>query len=170
MRTTSWLFLILISLHCTAFLALSGCVTVKLAGESGTKASGIELREPVKPFAKESRPEVDAAWKNNKNGNLISYISDCNDPTDPPLAQIVMGILGGLTDMKTLEESSPMIQGREGQRVHASGKVDGVPTEIDLLAYKRNHCIYILSYVGVKKSFGEDRAAFSQFIDGFRAP
>jgi hypothetical protein len=62
------------------------------------------------------------------------------------------------------------MQEREGRRVHAAGKVDGVPTEIDLLAFKRNHCIYILSYVGVKKAFTEDRSAFTKFIEGFRAP
>ena len=154
----------------SAITGLQGCVTVKIAGESGKKAEGVGYVEPKKPFEKESRSEVDAAWKNGRNGNLISFISDCNDPTDPPLNQIVSGVLSGLSDMKSLEESTPMIQGREGQRVHAAGKVDGVPTEIDILAFKRNHCIYILSYVGVKKAFAEDRQAFSQFIDGFRAP
>lgn len=164
MLRTTWLFSFWI------FIAGTGCVTVKLAGDSGKRATGVEVREPIKPFKSESRPEVDAAWKNERNGNVISYLSDCGDPTDPPLGQVVQGVLAGLSDIKTIEETTPMIQGREGQRVHAAGKVDGVPTEIDLMAFKRNHCIYILSYVGVKKSFGEDRAAFTQFIEGFRAP
>jgi len=153
-----------------AALSATSCVTVKLANEAGKKASGVELSEPKRPFDKDSREDVDAAWKNSKNGNVISYISDCGDPTDPSLDQIVAGVLAGLADLKLLQESAPTVQGREAKRVHASGKVDGVPTEIELLSFKRNHCIYILSYVGVKKSFGEDRGAFDSFVGGFRAP
>lgn len=153
-----------------SLLLCASCVTVKLGGENGKKASGVELNEPGKPFEKESRDDVDSAWKNPRNGNVISYLSDCGDPTDPSLDQIVAGVLAGLVELKVQDESAPTMQGREAKRVHAGGKVDGVPTEIELLAYKRNHCIYILSYVGVKKSFNEDREAFDSFIGGFRAP
>lgn len=164
MRKTTSIFTIVFA------LTLASCVTVKLANEPGQKASGVEYKAPPKPFEKDSRNEVDAAWKNSKNGNVISYLSDCNDPTDPPLEQIVAGITSGLADLKVMEESSPMVQDREAKRVHASGKVDGVPSEIELLAFKRNHCIYILSYIGVKKAFSENRAEFNRFVDGFKAP
>ncbi len=168
MRGTTLIFNIWVTLWILVFS--SGCVTVKLANESGKKADGVTVNEPGKPFVKESRGEVDAAWKNSKNGNTISYISDCGDPTDPPLEQIVNGVVSGLGDMKTLEETTPIIQDREGRRVHVAGKVDGVHTEIDLLTFKRNHCIYILTLVGVKKAFAEDRPSFAKFIDGFKAP
>ena len=148
----------------------TGCVTVKLNSEGGKRAEGVQISTPSSPFVSDSRPEVDAAWKNSKNGNVISYISDCQDPSDPPLEQITAGVVNALSELKILEEQTTTMQEREARRVHASGKVDGVPTEIDLLAFKRNHCIYILSYVGVKKAFAEDRAAFTRFIGGFRAP
>lgn len=164
MRNTSVIFIFV------GFL-LSGCVTVKMANDgTGKRAEGVLFAEPKKPFQAEDRKEVDAAWKNPKNGNLISYVSDCADPTDPSLDQITNGILGGLSELKTDSEEAPMIQGREGRRVHATGKVDGVPSEIDLLVFKRNHCIYILTYLGVKKAFAEDRTAFGKFVEGFRAP
>ena len=146
------------------------CVTVKLTPDGGKRAEGVKLNEPNSPFTKESRDEVDAAWKNTQNGNVISYLSDCQDPTDPPLSQITTGVLTGLSDLSILSEKSVNIQGREGRRVHASGKVDGVPTEIDLLAFKRNHCIYLLSYVGVQQYFAVDQQAFERFIREFRAP
>ena len=44
-----------------------------------------------------------------------------------------------------------------------------MPTQIDLLVFKRNMCIYILTYVGVKKSFSDNRPAFQIFLDGFVA-
>ncbi len=164
MRFTSLYFIIVSVL-------LNGCVTVKMASDGlGKKAEGVVFTEPKRPFTREDRKEVDAAWKNSANGNVISFISDCADPTDPSLEQIVGGILSGLSDLKVNSQESPTVQGREGHRVYASGKVDGVPSEIDLLAFKRNHCIYILTYVGVQRSFSDDRAAFTKFIEGFRAP
>lgn len=150
---------------------LGGCVTVKMANDgSGKRAEGVAYSEPKRPFEREDRTDVDAAWKNRANGNLISFISDCADPGDPSLEQIVGGVLGGLADLKIHSEESVTVQARAGRRVHAAGKVDGVPSEIDLLVFKRNQCIYILTYVGVQKAFPDDRAAFGQFLAGFRAP
>jgi len=148
-----------------------GCVTVNLGdGSKATKAKGVEYTEPASPFTKESRETVDAAWKNAKNGNAISYLSDCKDPSDPPLDHIVQGVLAGMSEVKIESTESPMIQGREARHVVAAGKVDGVPTGTELIVFKRNTCIYILTYVGVQKFFPENRAAFTQFAAGFRAP
>jgi hypothetical protein len=150
----------------------TGCVSVSLGGGSGgsKRAEGVHLREPGKPFGKEPRTDVDGAWKNEANGNLISYLSDCQDSTDPSLDSIVQGATMGLSDLHVESSDSPTIQDREARRVVATGKVDGVPSKIDLLAFKRNRCIYILTYVGVLKAFDQDHAHFDRFIQGFRAP
>jgi hypothetical protein len=153
------------------FLIHTGCVTVKLGSNAdGSRAIGVEIKEPARPFAKDSQPDVDAAWKNAQNGNVISYLSYCNDPADPPLDQIVQSTLTGLSDLHIESNESPMMQGRAARRVLASGKVDGVASEIELLVFKRNMCTYILSYVGVKTAFAQNRGDFQHFIDGFRAP
>lgn len=155
----------------TVLVLQAGCVTVKLGnGGDGTRAASVEVHDPAKPFKKDDQPEVDAAWKNSKNGNVISYLSYCNDPTDPPLDQIVQSTLTGLADLHYDSNESPMVQGRAGRRVVASGKVDGVASQIELLVFKRNMCTYILSYVGVKSAFAENRADFQRFVEGFKAP
>jgi hypothetical protein len=149
----------------------ASCVTVKLGKDAdGVRAVGIKVKEPASPFMKDPQEEVDASWKNPKNGNVISYLSDCSDKTDPPLDHIVQGTLSGLNDLHFDSTESPMVQSREARRVVASGKVDGVPSQIELLVFKRNMCIYILSYVGVKKTFAENRREFQAFLDGFVAP
>lgn len=153
-----------------AAIAMSSCVTVNLGNSNGKKADGVEYKAPAKPFASDPRDDVDQAWKNPANGNTISYLSDCNDPSDPPLDLIVQGVITGLTELKIHSQTNPTIAGREGRRVLASGKVDGVPSQIDLLVFKRNSCIYILNYAGVNTSFHDDHAAFDSFISGFKAP
>jgi hypothetical protein len=149
----------------------AGCVTVRLGGGGeGQRADGVRVAEPHKPFVRDDREDVDGAWKNAGNGNVISYLTDCKDPSDPPLDHIVDGVLAGLTNLHYDSASSPMFQEREARRVTASGKVDGVPSRIDLLVFKRNQCIYILSYVGVKDAFPANQPDFNAFVAGFRAP
>lgn len=150
----------------------AGCVSVKLGAGGGEnkRAEGVEYREPSSTFTRTENPHVDVSWQNGRTGNVLSYLSDCKDPSDPPLDSIVQGVIAGLSDLKIDSRETVDIQGREGRRVLASGKVDGVPSLIDLLVFKRNHCIYILTYVGVKNSFSQDRAEFGKFIEGFRAP
>lgn len=165
MRNTTLIYILIVS------TLLSACVSVSLSPGGGTKrATGVEVNEPGKPFSKQSLEDVDAAWKNESNGNSISYVSDCKDSTDPSLEYIVTGLLGGVSGVKRESDETVTVQGREGKRVLASGKVDGVPTLIDMLVFKRNQCIYILSYVGVKAAFQMDQSAFNKFVEGFRAP
>lgn len=154
----------------TTLLMGTGCVTVKLGGQESQRADGVAFREPSPPFTRDHRDEVDAAFKNHRNGNVISYLSDCKDPTDPPLDSIVAGVLAGLTDPKIESKETVQMLGREGRRVVAFGKVDGVASAIDLLVFKRNQCIYILSYVGVKTAFPDNRADFNRFVEGFKVP
>jgi len=165
MRTTLFFIFSLI-------LATTGCVSVKLStADDGTKrAVGVRLREPASPFSKSQNADVDASWQNSRNGNVISYLSDCKDPSDPPLDNIVQGVVAGLNSLNFESKETISVQGREGRRVLASGRVDGVPSLIDLLVFKRNQCIYILTHVGVKSAFSADREAFNQFVQGFQAP
>jgi hypothetical protein len=149
---------------------ISGCVSVSLGSHEAKHATNVRYDQPKSPFVAEDRKDVDAAWKNPKNGNLISYITDCQDENDPPLDNIVTGALTGLVDLKYEKKESPTILGREARRVDVSGRVDGVPSRIDLLAFKRDNCIYILSFVGVEKAFAQDHGQFDRFVEGFRAP
>ncbi len=154
-----------------AVTLLCGCVSVNLGAQKGPqRAVGVIITPPASPFNKVDQAEVDGAWMNSSTGNLISYLTDCQDTSDPSLESIVQGALRGLNELNVEATNSPTVQGREGRRVVATGKVDGVVSKIDLLAFKRNQCIYMLSYVGVQNSFPKDLGAFNKFVAGFRAP
>lgn len=161
LATLIWLFI---------SLFLTSCVSVSLGSHEIKRATGVSFSEPSTPFTKQSRKDVDGAWKNSRNGNMISYLSDCQDESDPALDYIVQGALTGVSELKFDKRDDLTIQGREGRRVLARGKVDGVPSAMDLLVFKRDNCIYILSYVGVQSAFGDNREQFNRFVEGFRAP
>lgn len=151
-------------------LLTGGCVSVNLGTSRTHRAEGVRYSEPKSPFVKQDLDAVDAAWKNPRNGAVISYLSECQDPLDPPLDQIVSGVLNGLSQLRVEQEETLTFQEREARRVRAEGRVDGVPSLIDLLVFKRNHCIYILSYVGVKDAFAAHHSEFDRFLRGFRVP
>ncbi len=154
-----------------ALALTSGCISVKLSTDSSAKrAEGVTYKDPASPFAKEDRTDVDAAWKNTQNGNMLSFLTECQAASDPTLDTIVQGTLRGLNELTIENSDKTSFQGREARRVLALGKVDGVQSKIDLLTFKRNNCIYILSYFGVAKSFAQDHSHFDRFVQGFRAP
>ncbi len=67
---------------------LSGCVSIDIGAKHMERASGVKFTQPSAPFEKSSASSVDAIWRNPKNGNAISYLSDCGDNSDPSLANI----------------------------------------------------------------------------------
>ncbi len=171
MRATTAKDIIQIPFSLAMLCFFTSCVSVNLGGGSaGKRAEGVHIVAPKSPFSKETRADLDGAWINSKSGNTISYLTDCQDNTDPSLDSIVQGAMTGLSDLKIDSTSNEMVQEREARRVVAVGKVDGVPSKIDLMVFRRNHCIYLLSYVGVQKAFEQDHAQFDEFIHGFRAP
>jgi hypothetical protein len=148
----------------------TGCVSVSLGPPHPTHSSGVRFTAPPKPFEKSSAENVDEIWRDPKNGNAISYLSECNDPADPTLHAIEQGVLSGLYPYTYISQEDTTYEGRAARRALVKGVVDGVPSLVDLLIFKRNNCLYILSYVGLEQHHHQQQKAFEDFIAGFHAP
>jgi len=158
------------SLFCIMMLNLGGCVSVELGGGKVTHATGVHFSSPNGNFQKASSDNVDQIWRNPKNGNAISFLSECGDNSDPSLQTIEQGVLSGLYPYSYESQKDITYENRAARRVLVKGVVDGVPTLVDLLTFKRNNCLYILSYVGLEQHHVEDQKAYEEFIKGFHAP
>jgi hypothetical protein len=148
----------------------TSCVSVALGPGAPQRASGVRFSAPAKPFEKASAEHVDGTWRDSANGNAISYLSECNDPSDPTLHAIEQGVLSGLYPYSYVTQADTTYEGRAARRVQVKGIVDGVPSLVDLLIFKRNNCLYILSYVGLEQHHQRNQKAFEDFISGFHAP
>lgn len=151
-------------------LCLSGCVSVNLGGGTPTKADDVKFDAPASPFQKANVKFVDEAWRNNNNGNSISYLSDCQSGSDPSLESLKTSALSDIQNVEIIKESEETFNGRAALRTHARGKIDGIISDMEFLIFKKNGCIYFLNYVGVKDKFSENRIVFDQFIQRFHAP
>ena len=52
----------------------------------------------------------------------------------------------------------------------AEARVEGVPTKIRTLVFKKNGCLYTLSLIGISKNFDKGIEPFETFVKGFQAP
>ena len=152
------------------YFTLSSCVSVSLPNSSGWKSTAVELQAPSKPFELMDNKNADKAWISQKNGNTISYLSDCGSPLDPPLQQIESDTLNFLENLKIISSESRVFNGRESLETWAQGNIDGVAVKMRVLTFKKNNCSYSLVYGGVKDKFNSELGAFDQFLKGFKAP
>lgn len=147
-----------------------GCVSVNLGAPKAERSSGVRFNPPAKPFAAFEPRGADQAWKNPENGNLISYLSVCNDPADPGLEAVQSEILAAFDNPQVLRSAEKDFNGRRSLNSEAEGLVDGVKTRLELLVFKKNHCTYSLTYLGLAGRFEENRDQFKIFLNSFEAP
>jgi hypothetical protein len=60
--------------------------------------------------------------------------------------------------------------GREALSNEVEGLVDGVRTRIHAVVFKKNNCLYTLSYIGVAPAYPKDHPHFDEFLRSFKAP
>jgi hypothetical protein len=154
------------------FIALSSaCVSVNLgAGKGPERSQHVIFSAPGGPFQLLKSTQADAAWQNFSNGNSISYLSTCNESSDPSLETATDEMISVLGNTKTLSQKSYMFDSRAALDTEAEAKVEGVPTKMRTLVYKKNGCLYTLSFLGVTKTFDQDQKYFDTFVKGFSAP
>jgi hypothetical protein len=154
-----------------AAVTLVSCVSVNIGDNSKSmKSETVTFRAPAAPFTTFKTDYVDSAWKNSKNGNSISFLSECNSSADPSLETIYQGLISSINRARSLNKKSYTFNNREALRSTVSGYVDGVQSQFDLIVFKKNNCTYILSYVATEKNFSENLSAFDTFAENFVVP
>ncbi len=151
-------------------LTLGGCVSLNFGGAKIIKSNEVKFKEPVKPFREVKTAAQDHTWRNELNGNTISYLSECNDPSDPSLEQIATGITGEIDDAQKIESSEVDFNSRPALHSIVDGKVDGIATRFELMILKKNSCIYVLTYAAVTSDFAASQKDFIAFAKGFQVP
>tara|TARA_B100000749_G_scaffold280894_2_gene280534 strand:+ start:29626 stop:30075 length:450 start_codon:yes stop_codon:yes gene_type:complete len=147
---------------------LGGCVSINIPKSEAVKASNIQFSPPSTPYIRIDLDELDNTWKNPSNGNTISFLSNCNDPSDPSLKGIRTEIIARIENSKIENESYFNYNNRGALRSQITGRVEGVSTQFDVVILKKNSCIYIINYVGSEKSYQVDLETFNNFIEGFK--
>jgi hypothetical protein len=149
---------------------MGACVSVNLGKSESQRSREAKWTSPKAPFVELKSIHLDKTWRNNKNGNTISYLSDCHNPADPSLENIFKGITSEIEEVTVVQSDRVDYNSREALHTTVEGAVDGVPTRFELMIFKKNDCTYILTYATTAKAFAENQRDFNSFVREFNVP
>ncbi len=72
-----------------------------------------------------------------------------------------------LEDKKVTDEKEFTLDGRGALRMRVNGKVDGVPTVVDLVIVRKNYCVFDFYSVAPAGGDPDVNSAFEAFFNGF---
>ena len=147
---------------------LSSCVSIGPKAVKRNPSDFVTFNSPNSPFTEHDWDSVDKMWKDNKTGSTISYYSNCSSDSDPSLSELEKDVLYGVNELKKNSSQKIPYNSREALKSHYSGSVDGVATDFSLLVFKKNNCIYILTYIALKKHYKVNVDNFNSFIENFK--
>lgn len=159
-----------LAIVCPSLLFLAGCVSVNIGPKGPEKSKNVVFTPPPAPYTPIKGMHADGAWQNKANGNSISYLSTCNEQTDPSLDTATEDLISAFGETKQLSQKKLEFDGRDALDTEAEARVEGVPTKIRALVFKKNGCLYTLTLIGVAKTFEKGEAPFNDFVKGFQAP
>jgi hypothetical protein len=149
---------------------LSGCVSVSIGPKGPEKSKDVVFTAPKSPYKQVKGLRADDAWQNPENGDSISYFSTCNEQSDPTLENATDEMISAFGETKQLSQKKLEFNGRDALDTVGEARVEGVPTKIHALVFKKNGCLYTLSLIGLAKHFASGEKPFDDFVKGFQAP
>ncbi len=148
---------------------LSGCISFNIGPSQSRKAKDVEYKEPNKPFKSFKASNADRAWISEKTGNTLSYSSECGD-NSPNIDQVYTELISGVSKSKVIEENRGFFNERTSISATTQGNLDGIPVQMSFLVFKKNSCVYSISYGGVEQKFNSELNTLKAFLDSFKAP
>ncbi|MAF91992.1 MAG: hypothetical protein CL674_12045 [Bdellovibrionaceae bacterium] len=146
-----------------------GCVSIDVAPETES-AEGLVYKSPGGSFERRDAENLDAYFVDKKSGNSISLKSSCFDPADPSIENLESTAFTGMNIEKEISKEEITYNSRAALNTRKLVKIDGVPVLVQMLIFKKNNCNYLISHVGVEKTFPNTESNFKNFLDQLRAP
>lgn len=148
-------------------LLLSSCIQIPVGFQKTERYEKISFKKP-RGFNDISKDlSGDRTWINPQNGALIGFKSECSSIQSSPdvFLQTITGAFGPHT---VLEEKSFSYNLREAVRKVVESKIEGISTKMDLIAFNKFGCSFILSHVARSQFFEQDQNTFENFVSSFR--
>jgi len=176
-------------MHRGIFIAIALAVAATLVASSGCifkkqPYKGVMSYRHGKVFIRKGDfyrvGELPSGWKRMHSGaRAISFYSEADKSsisTDAfcgtSIGNRTLSSLGGeiasaLESRTVVKEEAFMLDGRGALRRHVEGKIDGVPTAVDLVVARKNECIFDFYLVAPKGADDAARADFEAFFNAF---
>lgn len=149
---------------------ISGCVSVRMTPKYAWVRAEVTYKAPGASFASLASPHLDRSWKHKEYGNTISFLSECNPNIDPSIENIYRGLVAEFEKIVSEEKKSISYNDRGAIQSTVVGHVDGVPSKVMFMIFKKNGCNYVITFAGLVDQFNKNEQDYQIFLEGFRAP
>jgi len=114
------------------------------------------------------RHEGEIGFFNAELGGVIQSNAACRQDVEAaPLQSLLDHLLVGYTDRRVRSaETVPLVE-RDALRTVLDVKLDGVPMVLDLYVFKRNGCLFDLSFAAAPEGYARGAVDFQRFVGGF---
>lgn len=154
----------------SAFVIMASCVQIPVGVEKSERFKQVDYKSPSSQNYKDISEDLsqgDRTWIHKKTGTLIGYKTECSS-TQPSPQIYLESFLGGLASKEVKEEKSFSYNSREALRKKIAAKVEGIPTSLDLVAFNKYGCTFLLSQIGRSEGFSQSSSDFESFIKTFK--
>lgn len=145
---------------------LAGCITVNLPQENLQPAEKVRFAPPESPFEEIPSTASDKTWKNPKNGNTITYVSECGDVGYVNLKKVARNVLKS-NNLKVDSQTEITMNGVRAIQSQGFHENETSTIVVELITFKMKDCLFNLAYLGPKKSFPTDQSIFETFKKKF---
>lgn len=151
-------------------LTLASCVSVNLGQGSVKKSQSIAYSPPGQGFEDFAAPVVDRAWRHKQDGNSISIMSQCEEKGGFTIEEIKEAVVAEIDNAKIVESKDFEFNERKAAAYVITGEVDGIPSELKLVTFRKHECIYSITYVARSATFAKHLETFDGFLTKFVVP
>ena len=119
--------------------------------------------------AKEKGAQV--LWVHESMPAVIHLDAQCEMHGDSSLESFTDHLRIDFREWKVLSQEAMMIAGRDAVHTVVLAEIDGgVETQMELIVFKKNGCLFDLQYIAAPSVFESGRAAYQQVVADFTFP
>ena len=143
-------------------IIVPGCISSFFKEAAPTFSDNIIYADPKPNFIRLTS-YIYPAWKNTKNGSVISLVSDCTENLYD-LKTIHTLINDSLDQFKVIAEKMTQLEtGHPSYYRRLQGQIDSKPVEVQVYSFQHKKCNYLTSLSGDPKKVSADLETFQIF-------
>jgi hypothetical protein len=150
----------------------AACAGSRIEGGVFYSAKGYRVALPAGPgwqVAADGRADLELRRAAPRAGILVNATCEGRAPTRP-LAILARHLTFGIQDKEVREQSELTVAGHPAIKLLLTGRLDGVPVEVEAYVVKGERCVYDFAYVAPPGEFGGGQADFETLLSTFDGP
>jgi hypothetical protein len=147
---------------------LAGCAADRVHGGTFRSAKGYQVGVPPDGWMVERETTADLELRRTAGPGAMLVDASCGAvELGRPLAVLARHLTFGLSDRRTVESDTWMVDGRPAAHRVIRGRRDGMDVTVEAVVVKGERCVHDFLYVAPPGEFERGRRDFRTLVDSF---